>query len=83
VALIDVLTMAVAQHLDMAEVDIDPDVDLMTDLGLDSLDLLEVAEAVESRIGVEVPSSVWDSASKLSTLAETLEAALTGMGMSR
>jgi acyl carrier protein len=83
VSLLDVLTTAVAQHLDMVEVDVDPDVDLVTDLGLDSLDLLEIAEAVESRIGVEVPSGVWDSASKLSTLAETLEAALAGMGMSR
>jgi acyl carrier protein len=53
----DLVTDVLVETLGLDPADIVPDADLQHDLGLDSLDRLELITGVEGRVGVTVPDS--------------------------
>jgi acyl carrier protein len=46
---------AFVNRLDVARDALGDDIDLEADLGVESLDLVEIAEAIEAEVGVHVP----------------------------
>jgi acyl carrier protein len=50
----------VAEHLGVSAEELSPDVSLTDDLAVDSLDLVELAMALEAELGVTVPESAID-----------------------
>jgi acyl carrier protein len=55
----DIVTDIIVQSCQIPRETITPDTDLLTDLGIDSLDLLDVVAAVDDAFGVRVPVERW------------------------
>jgi acyl carrier protein len=53
----DLVTDVLVETLGLDPADIVPDADLQNDLGLDSLDRLELITGVEGRVGMTVPDA--------------------------
>jgi len=62
--------------LHIAETQITPDARIQQDLGADSLDIAEIAMAVEERFQVEIPDEGLEQISTVSDLHETLASLL-------
>jgi acyl carrier protein len=62
---------------------IDPDADLGEDLGLDSVDVVRLMEAIRERTGVEIPPRRYPFVRTLRTLAAEVAAASGGAVESR
>jgi acyl carrier protein len=55
----DIVTDIIVQSCQIPRETITLDTDLLTDLGIDSLDLLDVVAAVDDAFGVRVPVERW------------------------
>jgi len=64
------LKKIVSKNLNIPESRITPDSRYIEDLGLDSLDQVELIMALEEEFGVEIPD---DTAEKIKTIADTLK----------
>src|SRR5262245_1386608 len=64
----------VAEFLGVDVVDLGPEVSLTDDLAADSLDLLELALALEGRFGIVIPEAVIDGMHRYGDLVELVEA---------
>lgn len=59
-----------AEHSHMRPEEVTPQAHLVDDLGLDSLDSVEVVMAIEEEFGIEIPD---EDAEKLTTVPELLQ----------
>src|SRR5438046_9486912 len=66
------LRRVVADHLGVALEDLTPEVSLTDDLAADSLDLLELALALEDDLGLEFPQAALDRIRTYGDLLETV-----------
>jgi acyl carrier protein len=74
----DDLTLLVQDALGVIAPDADPaalDADLHDDLGLDSMDLLNLAEAISTRAGIEIPERDYGRLTTMRRLVDYLVAA--------
>lgn len=63
------VTKAVAEQLDMNESHVKPEDDFISDLGCDSLDLIELVMAIEEACDVDIPD---DEAEACATVADAI-----------
>lgn len=54
---LDVLMLLIYNELGVDEAKMDPDAQIVKDLGADSLDCIEVVMAVEEEFGIEIPDA--------------------------
>lgn len=58
---------------DLEGENLDPATDLQLDLGLDSIDLLNIAGRIEARTGVEIPDSEFSDLHRIGSLIAFVE----------
>ncbi|MCK5639900.1 MAG: acyl carrier protein [Gammaproteobacteria bacterium] len=58
--------------------EIKPETNLIDDLGMDSLDAVELVMAVEEEFGIEVPDNVAETCITVQDCVKTIDAALMG-----
>ena len=68
----------VAEYLGVGLEELEPDVSLVEDLAVDSLDLVELALELESRLGILVPESALERIRTYGDLVETVQTLLRG-----
>ncbi len=73
---LQLLTELIADHLGVDESEITPETSLADDLGADSLDVAEIAIAVEDRLGVTVDDAELDRVRTVGEAAQLLDAKL-------
>jgi acyl carrier protein len=65
--ILDKVRSIVAEQLCLEETQVRPDANFSTELGADSLDVVELVMALEEGFGIEIPD---DAASEISTVEE-------------
>ncbi len=63
----------IASSCDVERSEIAPEKHLIRDLGLDSIDLFDVAFAIEARFGIELPLETWGEDVGGSELAQSVD----------
>jgi acyl carrier protein len=74
---LQLLREAVALHLDVDVSELAPGTDVVRELGLDSLDIIEVVDVVEERLGTELPPEIFEGDTTLQGRAVVLSSFLT------
>lgn len=67
---------AVKEHLEGRGLDgskVSPEADLMADLGLDSLDSVELALGLEERFDIEIPESEMENVTSVTGIVELVQ----------
>lgn len=72
------LRECIASYLEIDPTDLSGTTDIVKDLALDSLDVLEISDAIEARVGRELPLEVFDGSTSLESLADSLSRFLAG-----
>lgn len=68
--MLDQLRKVICEYADIKPEDITPETNIRTDLGLNSLELVNMAVAIEDEFGVEIPDR---EALGIETVADTME----------
>lgn len=68
----DILWDAAAEHSGKSRDEIRPESRLIEDLGSDSLGVVELAMALEERLGLSIPDESWEGATTMGAIEETL-----------
>ena len=67
------LTDIVLEFVDVEESDIEPDASLLSDLGATSVDLIEIAAAIENEFDIDIPRDDLPSLRTVRALVEYIE----------
>ena len=70
---IDKIKQILADTLDVSEDEISADTNIATDLGADSLDVVEILMSIEDEFDIEIPDSEIDNIRPVGELVEYIE----------